>query len=129
MQIHIPVPEYQPNNSKIYGKKNSPKGNFDNGKSKSREDGPRKNDIIRGDMKAKLKVSNLDSSVKAADMTELFSEFGKLKWTKLNRDNSGQSLGSAYIGKISDNSVFTEFALLLRLRNFRSNFPKRQTKL
>ena len=100
MQIHIPVPEYQPNNTKIYGKKNSPNGNFDNGKSKSKEDGPRKNDIIRGDMKAKLKVSNLDSSVKAADMTELFSEFGKLKWTKLNRDKLGNSLGSAYVGKI-----------------------------
>ena len=102
LQIHIPVPEYQPNNTKIYGKKNSPKGNFDNGKSKSKEDGPntRKNDIIRGDMKAKLKVSNLDSTVKAADMTELFSEFGKLKWTKLNKDKLGQSLGSAYIGKI-----------------------------
>ena len=96
------------NNAKIYGKKNSPKGNFDNGKSKSKEDGPntRKNDIIRGDMKAKLKVSNLDSSVKAADMTELFSEFGKLKWTKLNKDKSGQSLGSAYIGKISDKALF-----------------------
>ena len=116
MQIHIPVPEYQPNNTKIYGKKNSPKGNFDNGKSKSKEDGPRRNDIIRGDMKAKLKVSNLDSSVKAADMTELFSEFGKLKWTKLNRDNLGQSLGSAYIGKISDKVFFTEMALLLMLK-------------
>ena len=75
-------------------------GNFDNGK--SRDERPRKNDIIRGDMKAKLKVSNLDSRVKAADMTELFSEFGKLKWTKLNRDKLGNSLGSAYIGKISD---------------------------
>ena len=94
MQIHIPIPEYQPNNKKIYGQKNS----LDNGK--SRDDGPRKNDIIKGDMKAKLKVSNLDRSVKAADMTELFSEFGKLKWTKLNRDKLGTSLGSAYIGKI-----------------------------
>jgi len=106
MQIHIPVPEYQPNNSKIYGKKNSPKMNLDNGKSKSKEGGQnttRNNGQIkpvidsRGDLKAKLKVSNLDPSVKAADMTELFSEFGQLKWTKLNKDKSGQSLGSAYI--------------------------------
>ena len=113
MQIHIPVPEYQPNNSKIYGKKNSAKGNIDNGKSKSKEDGAntRKNIIIRGDMKAKLKVSNLDISVKAADMTELFSEFGKLKWTKLNKDKLGNSLGSAYIGKILDKVFFTEMAL------------------
>ena len=100
LQIHIPVPEYQPNNKKIYGKDNSPTGKFDNGKPRLKDDGPRKNDIIRGDMKAKLKISNLDSSVKAADMTELFSEFGKLKWTKLNRDKLGNSLGSAYVGKI-----------------------------
>ena len=40
---------------------------------------------------AKLKISNLDFGVTADDLLELFSDFGTLKSTSLNKDKSGKS--------------------------------------
>ena len=41
---------------------------------------------------AKLKISNLDFGVTADDLLELFSDFGTLKSTSLNKDKSGMQL-------------------------------------
>ena len=43
---------------------------------------------------AKLKISNLDFGVTADDLLELFSDFGTLKSTSLNKDKSGKQLMS-----------------------------------
>ena len=45
---------------------------------------------------AKLKISNLDFGVTADDLLELFSDFGTLKSTSLNKDKSGKQLKSLF---------------------------------
>ena len=51
---------------------------------------------FRSSEPAKLKISNLDFGVTADDLLELFSDFGTLKSTSLNKEKSGKQLKSLF---------------------------------